>query len=352
MEVLQKVFILVIILPCFSAAVEKAAILHFDGLDVPAEKIKKIEMAFRQEMTKKDIFILMIEKGMDWKFRKFQIKDTISGGLLKTIRLGRILEVHTLFSGSVHQKDRQLIVNIQAIHITQKYILFNDTFPIGPDNQIPAEMAACVNRFASRWEKPQSAQIPFKENKPVQKKHNAPSKKTRDDMDIRDRLVAIAKKYYGVSRRHHLMFKGKRFPFDCSGYVRGVYYAAGIDLFQENRKNKNGCEIIYLTLQKKTRVFHEGLPLKGDVIFFDNTYDANRDGQVNDKLSHVGIVTAVDANGTVSFLHRSSRGIRKGYLNRSRPTDRKTNSYLRQPPYPKGLKKFAGELFSAYGSVN
>jgi hypothetical protein len=43
--------------------------------------------------------------------------------------------------------------------------------------------------------------------------------------------------------------------------------------------------------------------MPGDLIFWDNTWDRNGDGAWNDPLTHIGMVTAVNAEGTIDFVH-------------------------------------------------
>lgn len=110
---------------------------------------------------------------------------------------------------------------------------------------------------------------------------------------------------------------GKRFTSDCIGFVRYVYYLSGIDLVEVYGNGRGGVSSLYDGLLKRRFVYTNILPVsKGDLIFFDNTYDVNRNGRWDDPLSHVAIVIDVDKHGTITYIHHSPRkGVGLDYLN-------------------------------------
>ena len=64
-------------------------------------------------------------------------------------------------------------------------------------------------------------------------------------------------------------------------------------------------------------------PKAGDLVFFDNTWDKNRDGKINDPLTHAGIVVKVDSDSTVHFIHHTTHhGIIEDVLNLKNPSKR------------------------------
>jgi hypothetical protein len=95
---------------------------------------------------------------------------------------------------------------------------------------------------------------------------------------------------------------------------------------------------------------HTSSPQPGDLVFFRNTYDRNRDGKLNDGLTHVGVVESVAADGTVSFVHRIHGGVKRGKLQPFVPRDIKRNDYLR-PAKGKAPLASTGELFVSYASA-
>jgi hypothetical protein len=97
--------------------------------------------------------------------------------------------------------------------------------------------------------------------------------------------------------------------------------------------------------------------LPGDLVFFRETYDQNRDGRRNDGLTHVGLVEDVDAAGTVTVIHRVSRGVVRYRMNLARPEVQKDprtgavlNDRLRAPGRGRP-QVLTGQLFAAYATL-
>jgi hypothetical protein len=95
----------------------------------------------------------------------------------------------------------------------------------------------------------------------------------------------------------------------------------------------------------------------GDLVFWRDTYDRNRDGKADDGLTHVGMVEYV-VDGTVVFVHRGSRGVVRGAMTPDRPSERSAGGYARNTPIRKrdrrlaGVPALAGELFAGYGRLD
>ena len=102
---------------------------------------------------------------------------------------------------------------------------------------------------------------------------------------------------------------GQRFNEDCSGLTRALYSARGVDLFADGvRPGENGVTAIYRFVSRRGGL-HGDAPAPGELVFFRDTHDDNRDGRENDGLTHIGVVEGVEANGTVRVVHRNSSGI-------------------------------------------
>lgn len=145
-------------------------------------------------------------------------------------------------------------------------------------------------------------------------------------------------------------------PNDCSGFVRLAYLAAGIDLVNHGfLAGENAVSAIFRRALDVGTVHHQA-PRPGDLVFFRETYDRNRDGRRNDGMTHIGVVEAVDADGTVTFIHRGGKGVARGRLNLSAPSKHQLgqggpviNDYIR--PATKSTRSYlAGELFAAFAS--
>jgi hypothetical protein len=145
-------------------------------------------------------------------------------------------------------------------------------------------------------------------------------------------------------------------PNDCSGFVRLAYLAAGIDLVAHGfLAGENAVSAIFRRALEVGAV-HQRAPRPGDLVFFRETYDRNRDGRRNDGMTHIGVVESVATDGTVTFIHRGARGVARGRLNLADPTTRQRgqggpvlNDYIRAAS--KGTRAYlAGELFAAFAS--
>ncbi|MDQ6734134.1 MAG: CHAP domain-containing protein [Nitrospirota bacterium] len=148
--------------------------------------------------------------------------------------------------------------------------------------------------------------------------------------------------------------------YDCAGVTRAVYLSQGHDLYEGTGENANGVRLIYEHVRQHGR-FHRGPAVRpGDLVFFDNTWDFNEDGMLNDPLTHVGIVEEVEGDGTVVFISRVSNAIERYRMNLHAPNavrgadGRTLNDYLRRkkPGDPRATGYLTGQLFTGFGSLN
>lgn len=124
-----------------------------------------------------------------------------------------------------------------------------------------------------------------------------------------EKVAKAAAKLIGAKR---LVVNGERIRYDCSGFVCAAYKKAD----QPLRGNTASMQ----DLAKSEGLFHKRkLPLPGDVAFFHNTYDRNRNGKRDDLWSHVAIVESVDRDGTITLVHKGGKGIRRTMMNLKQP---------------------------------
>jgi len=140
----------------------------------------------------------------------------------------------------------------------------------------------------------------------------------RETEDVRRKLAEGGNYVLG---KQELVIRGKRFNMDCTGAVLAIYYYAGIDLARDFNKYKgNGVTRLYRSLESEDLIYETQLPVTGDIIFWDNTYDRNEDGQWNDSLTHVGMVMNASRDGTIEYVHLNYRkGIIIEYMNLREP---------------------------------
>lgn len=95
-------------------------------------------------------------------------------------------------------------------------------------------------------------------------------------------------------------FIGSHEPKDCSSFVTQVYRREGVPL-------EGNVRLLHAKARRARALKRK--PGKGDLVFFRNTYDKNRDGSLADGLTHVGIVDEIQPNGTITFVHRAGKGV-------------------------------------------
>jgi hypothetical protein len=176
----------------------------------------------------------------------------------------------------------------------------------------------------------------------------------------RQRLANRAASLVGHS--HPFDVEGVRFHADCAGFVEAVYQAEGIP-FREvvslsDMDGGSSVSAIYQAVATNGMVFTTEIPpLPGDLVFWNDTYDRNGDGEVDDPLTHIGIVEEVAQTGTVTFLHRGTRAVKRGRMSLAAPDVARNsagevlNTRLRvaRRGDPAGTRYLAGQLFAAFG---
>jgi hypothetical protein len=189
----------------------------------------------------------------------------------------------------------------------------------------------------------------------------APQRAKKDPavVSLRSKLVEGAKHVLG---KPELVVRGKRFTMDCTGTVLAIYWYAGVDLAKDfGLFTGSGVVRLYKSLERKGLLNDTGLPLSGDLIFWDNTFDENGDGLWNDALTHVGMVMSTAVDGTISYVHdNTDRGIVIEYMNLSKPgvyqeetlgRGKTINSPMRLavPGRPHPPKWLSGQLYRIMG---
>ena len=152
--------------------------------------------------------------------------------------------------------------------------------------------------------------------------------------------------------RHFLTNPRGGFRDDCSGFVEAVLHRAGI------------THVVGSTRQMWSISLADGAVHRtsdarvGDLAFFDNTYDRNGNGEADDALTHVAVVIAVEADGTVVMAHdSSSRGPTTLRMNLHHRDEagagtQRLNDNLRWPdPKRPTLRVLTGQLWRGFATV-
>jgi hypothetical protein len=197
--------------------------------------------------------------------------------------------------------------------------------------------------------------VPRRE-KPASK--NLPAAKTFDDpVGVR---LAVAKRARSMLKKPRFKIGSTSYRRDCSGFVLAVYAGEKIPVAKILGADRGRTSVadLYRLADWQGLVHRQKVPAIGDLVFFSNTYDRNRDGQPNDPLTHVGIVERVDPDGTITFVHRVRRGVLRYKLNRFKPHERRDpqsgkvlNHYLKYGRRKRAGKRLTGELFHAFATI-
>jgi hypothetical protein len=148
---------------------------------------------------------------------------------------------------------------------------------------------------------------------------------------------------------------GTRAGRDCFGFVVEVYRRNGVDLREDGGEpGDNGVRILWRFADRRGALHRRGAPAVGDLVFFDDTYDRNRDGRRNDPLTHVGIVEKVEGD-RIWFVHRVGRGVVRSVMSLDEPTVRSRdgeplNDYIRLGRRSHG-DRLAGALFAGFAKL-
>ncbi len=169
----------------------------------------------------------------------------------------------------------------------------------------------------------------------------------------RDTAVQLAQGLVGKSA---IVLNGKKYRDDCTGLVRGVYAQLGVDLLSGGSPGDNGVTAIWRYASTHGRLFDGGRPVPGDLVFFKETYDLNRDGRANDGLTHIGLVEKVGEDGTVMVIHRVARGVVRYKMNLQfkdsavNSAGRPVNDYLRVAG-TQAKPQLTAQLFAGYATL-
>lgn len=176
------------------------------------------------------------------------------------------------------------------------------------------------------------------------------SEPAADEVSFDDLAVA------GAARRG-LERRASGFRNDCSGFVAGVL--SEVDRLESLEIPDQATVAVFReNAEQRGAVHHNPEPSIGDLVFFDNTWDRNGNGRMDDKNTHIAIVVDVEPDGTIVMAHKGSdhRLIRMNLhhpLDRHSPDELEWNSWLRRTGdrgNPFGMY-LTGALWSGFAHV-
>ena len=152
-------------------------------------------------------------------------------------------------------------------------------------------------------------------------------------------------KKVAASARWYLETQPKIKRKDCSGLVIQILKRVGA-------KSGGGSRHMYQRAKKEGRLSKK--PQVGDLVFFNNSYDANRNQKPDDTHTHVAVLIEIRKDQTLVMVHRGSKGIVELHMNLKNPKLSKKgkqvlNDVLRSSKtYPNHPKRLTAELFSGF----
>ncbi|MBN2799512.1 MAG: CHAP domain-containing protein [Deltaproteobacteria bacterium] len=156
----------------------------------------------------------------------------------------------------------------------------------------------------------------------------------------------------GAAAEHYLAHAPKGFRTDCSGFVMACGARAGVPL-------SGSSADLWDRARAAHAIHHRKLPKVGDIAFFDNTYDRDKDGRWDDDLTHVAVVIAVSEAGDILLAHAgTSRGRSELRMNLKRPDEARdergvVNDYLRSPGRDEDKERYlASHLWRGFATLH
>ena len=155
-------------------------------------------------------------------------------------------------------------------------------------------------------------------------------------------------------------YVGKRDGGDCSGFVTLINKKFNRDFFDEKELDKfytkRGLksEAMFKLYESKNLIAFDD-PQVGDLIFFNNTTRGTKNNKKAKIVTHVGIVSSVEKDGTVGFTHHTKGKNMVDFMNLNDKNTRKKgkkelNSYVVSCKN-NNTSCLASNRFSGFGKV-
>jgi cell wall-associated NlpC family hydrolase len=221
----------------------------------------------------------------------------------------------------------------------------------------PLLLLACATATATAIATPATAAAPamttlavatVPSGRPAPKRAPARTPPPAPASPLRDRVVERATSAVGAPT---LRAFTREVSDDCTGFVRWTTLASGEELVAGSAANM-------MAIASRARAMRRsGPPLPGDLVFFRDTYDRNRDRRRGDGITHIGVVERVEPDGTVVFVHRAGSGVKQSRLNLRHPSEQRAgdgrtlNDYIRRAS-GKRRARLTGEQFAGFANLD
>ena len=152
-------------------------------------------------------------------------------------------------------------------------------------------------------------------------------------------------------------YTNTRIGGDCSGLITAINKNNNSAIFDPKELNKyytsgRKSQAMFDLYKDKNKIYFSQ-PQVGDLVFFNNTTRATK-GRSKKLITHVGIVSKVNKDGSVEFLHNTGGRNVVSVMNLSLPNDhqiagKKVNAYIISRC--KDSSCLVSNRFSGYGRV-
>ena len=152
-------------------------------------------------------------------------------------------------------------------------------------------------------------------------------------------------------------YTNTRIGGDCSGLITAINKNNNSAIFDPEELNKyytsgRKSQAMFDLYKDKNKIYFSQ-PQVGDLVFFNNTTRATK-GRSKKLITHVGIVSKVNKDGSVEFLHNTGGRNVVSVMNLSLPNDhqiagKKVNAYIISRC--KDSSCLVSNRFSGYGRV-
>ena len=149
---------------------------------------------------------------------------------------------------------------------------------------------------------------------------------------------------------------------DCSGLVALVNTENGEPYYKTKKlsnhfSNDYRSKAIYNVMKSDERIAKKQSPRIADLVFFSDTLEKTKRKVGAENITHIGIVTQVDRDGTVHFIHNIRGKNVIGVLNEKYPKiankeNKNINTYLKRcEPSRSKYECLSPYFLSAYGEI-
>ncbi|MGH1599950.1 NlpC/P60 family protein [Campylobacter majalis] len=128
---------------------------------------------------------------------------------------------------------------------------------------------------------------------------------------------------------------GKKTGKDCSGFILHVNKELDGKILNVNEivkyydKSGRRSKAMFNMFKKSNKLIMTNTASVGDLVFFANTLGSGvKKNKDKENITHVGIVTKVNKNGSIEFLHNADGKVKKGHMDLNQKNTHKKGNLI------------------------